>query len=78
MTELYDDDELVRLTACKRAADQAAWLAERGIPHRKEGRRVLVSRVHVREWLEGRNIVVSEGPNWAALNAPRKPARAHA
>ena len=78
MTELYDDDELVRLTDCKRAADQAAWLAERGIPHRKEGRRVLVSRVHVREWLEGRNIVVSEGPNWAALNAPRKPARAHA
>lgn len=78
MTELYDDDELLRLTGFKRASDQAAWLAGRGIPHRKDCRRVIVSRVHVREWLEGRSVVVSEGPNWAALNTSRKTARAHA
>ena len=79
MAELYDHVELQLLTSYSRAAEQAAWLRERGIPHRRDGRRVIVSRLHVREWLEGRETVVSEGPNWAALSAPlpaRK--RAHA
>jgi hypothetical protein len=79
MSELYDGTELQLLTGYARAAEQDAWLRERGIPHRREGRRVLVSRVHVRAWLEGKEIVSSEGPNWGALNAPRKQARgAHA
>lgn len=76
MSELYDDDELRRLTGYARAAEQATWLRERDIPHRRDGRRVIVSRVHVRAWLEGRGVVVSEGPNWGALSAPlKKPAR---
>lgn len=79
MSELYDIEELRQLTGKVRAAEQQAWLKERKIPHRREGRRVLVSRVHVRAWLEGRDIIASEGPNWGALSAPmRKPVRQHA
>lgn len=67
--EFLDPDELQRLTDYSRAAEQSAWLKERGIPHRREGSRVIVSRVHVRQWLEGRELVVGDGPNWGALNA---------
>lgn len=69
MNELFDDNELKQLTGCKRAREQAVWLAGHGIPHRRDARRVIVSRVHVRDWLAGRHNVVSGGPNWEALNA---------
>jgi hypothetical protein len=67
--ELYNEDELRCLTDYSRAAEQSNWLKERGIPHRREGSRVIVSRIHVRQWLEGRELVVGEGVNWGALNA---------
>lgn len=51
--------ELHTLTGYARTSAQASWLKERGIPHRVDGRRVIVSREHVRAWLEGRNIVSS-------------------
>lgn len=67
--EFLEAGELQLLTDYQRAAEQSAWLKERGIPHRREGSRVIVSRVHVRQWLEGRELVVGEGVNWGALNA---------
>jgi hypothetical protein len=33
-----------------------------GIPHRVSGRRMLVSRYHVREWLSGRAVTPSTKP----------------
>jgi len=36
-----------------RLADQLKVLCEEGIPHKMVGRRVVVSRHHVRQWLSG-------------------------
>jgi hypothetical protein len=63
------DPELEAFTDYARAKEQAIWLKERNIPHRLEEKRVIVSRVHLRQWLEGRELVVGDGVNWAALNA---------
>jgi len=69
------DDEFLKpaalhdLTGFARAAEQQEWLKAHGIPHQRDGRRVIVSRFHARAWLEGKEVVTSNGPNWAALNA---------
>jgi hypothetical protein len=68
-TEFLLAAELQQLTGYCRAAEQEKWLVERNVPHRAEGKRVIVSRFHVREWLAGREVVTSSGPNWGALNA---------
>lgn len=67
MSEYLDQAEIRTLTASCRVPTQANWLKERGIPHRLDGRRIIVSRVHVQAWLEGRPTRSSNGPNWAAL-----------
>lgn len=61
--------ELHDLTGFARAAEQEGWLKERGIPHQRDGRRVIVSRFHARCWLEGRPVVASNAPNLDALRA---------
>lgn len=65
--EYLDSVELHLLTGYTRGTAQAAWLKEKAVPHMLDGRRVIVSRVHVQAWLEGRNVVNSAGPNWAAV-----------
>jgi hypothetical protein len=65
--EFLGPDELRALTGFKPAAKQDGWLREQGIPHRRDGARVIVSRLHVRAWLEGRPVVSSNGPNWSAV-----------
>lgn len=42
--------------------DQSEALRLLGIPHRVVGRRILVSRYHVREWLAGRLVTPSKKP----------------
>lgn len=68
MSEFLNSTELHNLTGYARGSAQADWLKEHGLPHRQDGKRVIVSREHVRAWLEGRAVVVSTGPNWAAIN----------
>jgi hypothetical protein len=68
-TEFLKASELHDLTGFARAAEQDAWLTERGIPHKRDGRRVIVSRFHSRAWLEGRPVVASNAPNIAAIRA---------
>ncbi len=68
-SEFLSAQELHALTGFARAAEQDAWLKERAIPHRRDGRRVVVSRFHARSWLEGREVVASNAPNIAALRA---------
>jgi Domain of unknown function (DUF4224) len=41
---------------------QAEALRLLGIPHRIVGRRLLVSRYHVREWLSGKTVTPSTKP----------------
>ena len=67
MTEYLPPPELHQLTGYARSNSQAAWLVQQGIPHRIDGRRVIVSREHVRNWLEGRNMVRSNGLNLAGI-----------
>ena len=68
MTEYLPPPELRDLTGCTSSAKQAAWLAAHGIPHRVDGKRVIVSREHVRAWLEGRTVVHSAGLNLVGIN----------
>lgn len=67
-TEFLSAAELHALTAYARGAEQDEWLTKEGIPHKLCGRRVVVSRLHVRAWLEGRPVVSSSGPNWSAVS----------
>lgn len=67
MNEYLSAIELCSLTACARATKQAEWLRSHGIPHLLDGKRVVVSRVHVLARLEGKQTPISAGPNWAAV-----------
>ena len=64
---LLTPPELERLTGKIWSRHQAHWLVEQGIPHRVDGRRVIVSQRHVDAWLEGRTMVRSAGLNLAAI-----------
>ncbi|MDB5975118.1 MAG: hypothetical protein JWR07_1878 [Nevskia sp.] len=67
--EFLKPAELYDLTGFARAAEQEAWLKAHCVLHRRDGKRVIVCRIHARAWVEGREVVASEGPNWSALNA---------
>ena len=67
MNELYSAAELHTLTGYARGGQQAAWMADNGIPHKVDDKRVIVSRVHVQAWLEGRTVVSSKGLNLAGI-----------
>ena len=57
MTEFLTNQELHQLTGYARANLQAEWLKQHALPHRLDGRRVIISRTHVQQWLEGRTVV---------------------
>jgi hypothetical protein len=65
--EFLDKNELKQLTGAARAAAQAQWLADKAVAHRRDGTRVIVSRFHVRQWLEGKTAVSSGSFNWASV-----------
>jgi hypothetical protein len=52
--EFLNKAELRQLTGRAQAATQERWLAAQEIPHRRDGSRLIVSREHVRLWLEGK------------------------
>ena len=66
-TEFLSAVETHGLTGFARAAEQETWLKAHGIPHQRDGKRVIVSRFHARAWLEGRPLVASNAPNLEAL-----------
>jgi hypothetical protein len=66
-SELMSPEEIKELTDAAQAAKQAEWLADHGIPHKLVGRRVKLSRVHVRQWLEGARFAFSSGVNLGAV-----------
>lgn len=69
MSEYLNNAELRDVTGYAQTAKQCDWLKIKAIPHKMDGARVIVSREHVRSWLEGRHTVSSSGPNWGALRA---------
>jgi len=66
-SEYLSSGELHDLTGYARHGQQAAWIAQHGIPHRLDGKRVILSRIHARDWLEGRTVASSNGLNLAAI-----------
>lgn len=67
MNEYLAPAELHTLTAASHASKQAAWLKDHGIPHLVDGRRIIVSRLHVQAKLEGKSTPMRSGPNMAAV-----------
>lgn len=67
MSEFLSQPELYTLTGYARAGQQSDWLKTKGIPFRQDGRRVIISREHVRNWLEGRTLVTSSGLNLVGI-----------
>ena len=67
MTEYLTVPDLHTLTGYARPTSQASWLVQHGIPHRVDGRRIIVSRVHVQNWLEGKPSVSFAGVNLEAV-----------
>lgn len=66
-SEFLSKVELRDLTDCARAGQQAEWLKAKGIPFHQDGRRIIASRFHVRQWLEGVTVVRSSGLNLAGI-----------
>jgi len=61
--ELMSPDEVKRLAGGKaRMGDQVKALEALGIPHKVVGKRVVVSRYHVRDWLAGKVVTPSTKP----------------
>ena len=67
MSEYLNPPELHTLTGYARCTDQGKWLATKGIPHMVDGRRIIVSRVHVQMKLEGKAMPMSNGLNMAGI-----------
>ena len=67
MNEYLNVLELHQLTGMARPGKQSEWLKTHSIPHRVDGNRLIVSRVHVQSWIEGRNMVSSTGLNLAGI-----------
>ena len=66
-SEFLSPAEIRDMTDRARVDAQSERLTELGVPFRMSGRRVLVSRFHVREWLAGRTVTPSRGINLAAV-----------
>jgi hypothetical protein len=66
-SEFLSPAEIRDMTERARVEAQCERLTELGVPFRQAGRRVLVSRFHVREWLAGRTVTPSRGINLAAV-----------
>ena len=64
MSELLSVQERHELTGYARAGQQAQWMREHGIPHRVDGKRVLVSRVHVAQVMTKKEIAKLTEPVW--------------
>ena len=58
--------ELRELTGYRQPTKQRAWLVDRLIPFRDEGR-ILVSRAAAERWLAGIEAPKSKGPNLALV-----------
>lgn len=66
-TEFLSAAEVKDLTGEAKADAQEAELQRQGLPFKRRGNRLLVSRFHCREWLAGRAVAPSRGINLALV-----------
>lgn len=59
--------EIKRLASAEKLDEQEAFLKTQGIPHRRLGKRIVVSREHARAWLTGVVFTPSRGINLGAV-----------
>jgi hypothetical protein len=65
--EFLSAPEIRTLTGYAGRDAQCSKLDELGVPHRRDGARVLVSRFHARQWLLGEPLKQSRGVDWSAV-----------
>lgn len=65
--ELLAPIEIRKLAGASKTDEQEAFLKREGIPHKRRGRRILLSRAHVRAWLSGQVVTPSRGVNLGAV-----------
>ncbi|WP_390889487.1 DUF4224 domain-containing protein [Delftia acidovorans] len=66
-SEYLNTQELHQLTGYARSSGQLEWLRLRGIPFKADGPRIIVSRLHVQRWIEGKPTVSHAGLNVSAI-----------
>ncbi|CAM4307825.1 DUF4224 domain-containing protein [Comamonas aquatilis] len=65
--EFLRPQEIKRMASACTIDEQEAFLKKEGIPHKRIGKRILVSRAQVREWLTGVIFTPSRGINLGAV-----------
>lgn len=65
--EYLSNQELSRLTGASENSSKSRWLKGRCIPYQEDGKRLIVSREHVRSWLEGKVTLTRAGMNLSAI-----------
>lgn len=66
--EFLTPAELRVMTGARGIEEQARRLEDDGVPFRRRGRAILVSRVHVRDWIAGTLVTRRTGGiNWNAV-----------
>ncbi len=64
---MLEAKEIRKLAGVSKTDEQEAFLKQEGIPHKRRGRRILLSRAHVRAWLAGQMLPPSRGVNLGAV-----------
>lgn len=67
MSEYLDSRELKSLTDYTYRSKQTEWLRMKGIPFKIDGKRLVVTKTHVQNWIEGKQNVAGRGMNVAAI-----------
>ena len=68
MPEFLDKQEIKTLTGYKTNPAASQWLKLKGIPFKfEDGKRLIVSRLHVQRWLEGKTLTPHSGMNISAI-----------
>ncbi|MDM0090277.1 MULTISPECIES: DUF4224 domain-containing protein [unclassified Variovorax] len=65
--EWLSTSEIKTMTGEASPDDQERVLRQDGVPFRRRGKRILVSRFHTREWLSGRTVTPSRGVNFSVV-----------
>lgn len=65
--EYLSNQELSRLTGSSENRCKSRWLQGQRIPFKEDGRRLIVSRLHVQQWLEGKITLTHSGMNLSAI-----------
>ena len=65
--EYLSNQELSRLTGSSESRCKSRWLQGQSIPFKEDGKRLIVSRMHVQKWLEGKITLTHSGMNVSAI-----------